>query len=69
MTVYKEIHKYNFEDNSAAIGENIHLFYRINKKQDLAGITIPLYEDIIEPETGKVIGTRPVLQEKPYRLP
>lgn len=64
MTVYKEIHKYNFEDNNPAIGENTHLFFRINKKQDLAGITIPLYEDIIEPETGKVIGTRPILQEK-----
>jgi hypothetical protein len=64
MTVYKEIHKYNFEDDNPAIGENTHLFFRINKKQDLAGITIPLYEDIIDPETGKVIGTRPILQEK-----
>lgn len=64
MTVYKEIHKYNFEDDSPAIGENTHLFFRINKKQDLAGITIPLYEDIIDPETGEVIGTRPILQEK-----
>lgn len=63
MTVYKEIHKYNFEDDSPAIGENTHLFFRINKKQDLAGITIPLYEEYTDPETGEVV-SRPILQEK-----
>lgn len=44
MTVYKEIHKYNFEDREP-IGESTSLFYRINKQQDLAGITIPLYDE------------------------
>lgn len=61
MTVYKEIHKYNFEDKEP-VGENTSLFYRINKKQDLAGIIIPLYEEYEDPETHE-IKTRLVLEE------
>lgn len=79
MSVYKEIPKFNFKDVIYKNGEidpetqqpqpveasqERYLFYRINKKQDLAGIVIPLYEDIIDPETGQVIGTRPALQDK-----
>lgn len=79
MAVYKEIPKFNFKDVIYKNGEvnpetgeiepveaslERYLFYRINKKQDLAGIVIPLYEDIVDPETGEVIGTRPLLQDK-----
>lgn len=78
MSVYKEIPKYNFKDVIYKKGEvdpetgdvqpveasqERYLFYRINKKQDLAGITIPLYEEYVDPETGET-KTRPILQEK-----
>lgn len=79
MSVYKEIPKFNFKDVIYKNGEEDpetgeiepieasverYLFYRINKKQDLAGIVIPLYEDVIDPETGQVIATKPALQDK-----
>lgn len=78
MSVYKEIPKYNFKDivykndvdpetgevTPVPASQERYLFYRINKKQDLAGIVIPLYEEIVDPETGEVIGTQPVLQDK-----
>ena len=77
MTVYKEIPKFNFKnvvyknDMDPETGEitpipasqERYLFYRINKRQDLAGIVIPLYEEYVDPETGET-KTRPVLQEK-----
>ena len=53
MAIYKEIHKYNFEDREP-IGENTSLFYRINKKQDTAGIIFPLYEEYEDPETHEI---------------
>ena len=61
MSVYKEIHKYNFEDREP-VGESTSLFYRINKKQDTAGIILPLYETYEDPETGE-IKQRLVLEE------
>lgn len=77
MSVYKEIPKYNFKDvvykndidpetgevTPVPASQERYLFYRINKKQDLAGITIPLYEEYTDPETGET-KTRPILQEK-----